>query len=268
MPIRLLLSDVDGTLVNPEKELTADAIEAVRALGAAGVAFAVTSSRPPRGLAMLIEPLSLITPISAFNGGLIVDRDLATLDEKTLTPEVVTPLTGLLHEHDLDVWLYRGADWLVTDPDGAHVAHESATVAFGPQVVPTFDGVTANVAKLVGVSDDHDAVARAATAAQEAFGGRVSATGSQPYYVDVTHPDANKGGVVRYLSRLTGIPAEEIATIGDGSNDVLMFKAAGTSIAMGNASDEVRASATHVTAANDAEGFATAVEQRVLPAAP
>jgi hydroxymethylpyrimidine pyrophosphatase-like HAD family hydrolase len=121
------------------------------------------------------------------------------------------------------------------------------------------------VAKVVGVSDDYDAVQRAVDAVRERFGDHVSAAKSQPYYGDITHPDANKGCVARYLSQTYGIPAAEIATIGDSANDVLMFAHSGLSIAMGNASAEVQRAARRVTTSNEDEGFANAVERFVLP---
>ena len=90
---------------------------------------------------------------------------------------------------------------------------------------------------------------------------------SQPYYLDVTNKDANKGAVVEYLSRHLGVPAQEIATIGDQPNDVLMFKRSGFSIAMGNASDEVKAQAAAVTDSYNNEGFAKAMESFILGSA-
>ena len=121
--------------------------------------------------------------------------------------------------------------------------------------------------KVVGISDDLDKVAACERKAQEALGGAASVARSQPYYLDVTHPQANKGEVVATLARLTGISPREIATIGDMPNDVLMFAAGGLSIAMGNASDAVKAQATAVTDSNEDEGFAKAVERFVLPRA-
>ncbi len=138
--IRLVLSDVDGTLLTPDKELTPAAVDAVRALHADGIMFTVTSSRPPQGLAMLFEPLAVDAP---------------------------------------------------------------------------------------------------------------------------THPAANKGTVVDYLSRRLGIAREAVATIGDGQNDTLMFARSGTSIATGNATDEVKAAATAVTCANRDDGFARAMHEIV-----
>jgi hypothetical protein len=262
--VRLLLADVDGTLVTQDKVLTERAVAAVHALGEAGVAFAVTSGRPPKGMAMLIEPLGLTTPVAAFNGGLIVEPDMTVLEQKVLPPEVVGPVLSLMGDRGLDAWLYRGADWYVTDQDGPHVDREAWTVKFDPTVVASYDDLHDSVAKLVGVSDDHQAVAEAAQAAQASFGHHVSAAASQPYYLDVTHPDANKGGVVAYLADRLGLEPSAIATIGDMPNDVLMFEPSGLSIAMGNASPEVQRAADKVTASNEEEGFAKAVEAFIL----
>ncbi len=148
---------------------------------------------------------------------------------------------------------------------GYRVAPESKTVRFEPKVMASLDGLTNDVAKLVGVRGDFDAVARATSAVHDRFGDHAAASRSQPYYLDVTHPDANKGAVARYLSVRFQIPPEEIATIGDAANDVLMFAHSGLSIAMGNASLEVQRAARRVTTANTDEGFANAVEKFVLP---
>lgn len=262
--IRLLLSDVDGTLVKMDKTLTERSIEAVRALHDAGIHFAVTSGRPPRGMSMLVEPLALKTPLAAFNGGLVVEPDMDVVEQHVVPDDLVAPTIELLESHQLSVWVYRCADWLVRDPDGPHVAREAHTVQFSPKVVESFDGATTGVAKIVGVSDNHDVIAAAGTAAHDKFGDHVSASRSQPYYLDVTHPQANKGSVVKFLSAKYGIPTEEIATIGDMPSDVLMFAHSGLSIAMGNADREVQRAARRVTTSNDEDGFANAVERFIL----
>jgi Cof subfamily protein (haloacid dehalogenase superfamily) len=263
--IKLVLADVDGTLVTNDKVLTDRAVEAVRKLGEAGILFAVTSGRPPKGMSMLIEPLNLSTPIAAFNGGLLVNRDMSVIEQRVLPEDLVKPVSELFTSFGLDTWVYQGADWYVPDPKGAHVARETATVKFDPKVMTGLDGLTENIAKLVGVSDDLDAVARASAAAHDKFGDHVTASRSQPYYLDVTHPDANKGAVAQYLSKRYSIPPAAIATIGDMPNDVLMFAHSGLSIAMGNASPEVQHAARRVTTANSDEGFANAMERFVLP---
>jgi Cof subfamily protein (haloacid dehalogenase superfamily) len=264
-PIRLLLADVDGTLVTPDKILTDQTIAAVGKLKQAGILFAVTSSRPPRGMSMLVEPLELSTPIAAFNGGLFADPDMSVIEQQVIPDDVTPEVIELLTAHGMSVWVYRGADWFVLDPQGPYVAREAWTVKFDPTPIDSFTPVSDGVAKIVGVSDDRDAVQRAAAAARERFADHVSASRSLPYYADVTHPHANKGEVVCYLSKTYQIRPEEIATIGDGPNDVLMFARSGLSIAMGNASHQVQQAALRVTTSNQDEGFANAVERFILP---
>jgi Cof subfamily protein (haloacid dehalogenase superfamily) len=265
--IRLLLADVDGTLVTQEKLLTERAVHAVQALTAAGVLFAVTSGRPPRGMSMLIEPLKISTPIAAFNGGIIVQPDMTVIEQRVLPEELVHPMVELMESFGLTAWIYRGAEWYVQDAAGPHVAQEAATVQFQPTLTTTYAGLTDEVAKIVGVCDDPETMGRAAQAARDTFGDHVTAALSQPYYLDVTHPDANKGSVVKFLSARFDIPTAQIATIGDMPNDVLMFAHSGLSIAMGNASTEVQRSARAVTTTNEDEGFARAVEKLILPVA-
>jgi Cof subfamily protein (haloacid dehalogenase superfamily) len=264
-PIRMVIADVDGTLVTQEKVLTERAANAVSHLRQAGIEFSITSGRPPRGMAMLIEPLNLSQPMAAFNGGVLIQPDLATVvDQKLLPPGVPENVIKAIEDHGLDVWLYTDTGWFVRDPGAPHVAREQWTVKFPPTVVKTFEGLLGRVAKIVGVGDDYDRVAKCEKDVQQAGGEHISAARSQPYYLDVTHPQANKGGVVLAMSKLLNIPAAEIATIGDMPNDVLMFEKSGVSIAMGNASREVQASATYVTSTNEDEGFAKAIEKFVL----
>ena len=262
--ISLVLADVDGTLVTEEKILTERARKAVGALHDAGIRFAITSGRPPLGMAMLFDALDIETPIAGFNGGLFVKRDLTILDQKTVPTDVAQQAIDLMRTHDLDAWVYSGNDWLISKEGAPHVAREAWTVKFQPKVVTDVREHLQNVAKIVGVSDDLEKVKSCEAEAQAQFGDRATATRSQPYYLDVTNKNANKGAVVDYLAQHIQLPAEEIATIGDQPNDVLMFKRSGFSIAMGNASDEVKAQAAAVTASYNDEGFAKAMEAFIL----
>jgi hypothetical protein len=264
--ISLVLADVDGSLVNEEKVLTTRAQSAVTQLRRAGIRFAITSGRPPLGMAMLFDPLALDTPIAGFNGGLFVTRDLTILEQKTVPVEVASQAIDLIREHGLDAWVYRGNDWLITKADAPHVAREAWTVKFEPKIVADVGEKLDQVAKIVGVSDDYDKVRRCEADAQAAFGQRATAARSQPYYLDITNKDANKGAVVECLSSHMEVPIQEIATIGDQPNDVLMFKRSGLSIAMGNASDDVKKQADVTTDSYNDEGFAKAMERFILGA--
>ncbi len=255
--ISLLLADVDGTLVTKDKVLTDRAQAAVRAMREHGIGFAVTSGRPPKGMSMLIEPLAIETPIAGFNGGLFTKPDLSIIESHTLEAGAARKAAGIIEQEGLDVWIYAGDDWLLRDKDAPHREREEHTVRFPPVVVTGFaDEIWNKVVKITGVSDDLDRVAAVEKKVQAALGKTASAARSQPYYLDVTNPDANKGAVVAYLARTMRIPAAQIATIGDMPNDVLMFKPSGFSIAMGNASKNVQDQADAVTDSYEDEGFA------------
>lgn len=268
-PIKLLIADVDGTLVTQKKEFTPRTLNAIQQLRASGIKFAITSGRPPRGMAMLMKSLNLDTPVAAFNGGMLMKSNLsAVLEQKTLPAPVACEVVDYLLSKGLDVWVYQGSDWFIRRIDAPHVATEASTVQFKPVVIKEPDkglhDVLHDAIKIVGVSDDYDLVARCESELRGRVGMYVTAARSQPYYLDVTHPDANKGMVVQYIAQKLGIPFEEVAVIGDGSNDVLMFAIAGMSIAMGNASPEVQRTARYVTTSNENEGFANAVENFLL----
>src|SRR4051795_1169996 len=133
--ISLVLADVDGTLVTEQKVLTPRAQAAVRGLRDVGIDFAITSGRPPLGMAMLFDALELETPIAGFNGGLFVKRDFSIVAEKTVPPDVARQAVELIREHGLDAWVYCGNDWLITKAGAPHVAREAWTVKFEPKVV-------------------------------------------------------------------------------------------------------------------------------------
>jgi Cof subfamily protein (haloacid dehalogenase superfamily) len=265
--ISFMLADVDGALVTNEKLVTPRARAAVADLRAAHLGFTITSGRPPRGMKMLIDDLKIDTVVGGFNGGVFVNPDLTVIHSRFISRAAAARALKVIDEHKLVGWLYTATDWYVPDPVGPHVAREAWTVKFEAKVSTDFTPLLDSVVKIVGVSDDLAAVAKCETALRAELRGQASAARSQPYYLDVTHPEANKGGVVEFLSRYLHIPAEGIATIGDMPNDVMMFEKSGLSIAMGNASPEVQAQANFVTLSNEEDGFANAMEKFVLPAA-
>ncbi len=265
VPIRLVISDIDGTLVNKAKELTPRAREAVLALQRRGIGFTVTSARPPVGLRHIIDLLGLKTPVAAVNGGALVNPDLSVIAEKLLPPSAARRAVTLLRGQGIDAWLFTDKAWYIRDPHGAHVDHEAMTIDQPPTIVAEFDeALYDRVLKVVGASHDHPHLADCEVLLQRELGPEALATRSQVYYLDVTNAAANKGTAVTGLSQALGIPVEAIMTIGDGTNDIPMLKAAGFSVAMGNGSDPVKAAAHAVTDDCETEGFAKAIERYVL----
>jgi Cof subfamily protein (haloacid dehalogenase superfamily) len=259
-----VISDVDGTLVTDDKELTARTQVAVAELRASGIIFSIISSRPPRGMRMLLEPLAITTPMGGFNGGVIATPDLTVVSEHLLSSQVARRAVDTLNARGVEVWVFSGQDWLSRDPDGPYVPLEQHTVGFQPTIVEDFGSALDAAAKIVGVSKDFDLLEQCERDVRVALTSSAFVVRSQRYYLDITHPLANKGVAITEISKLLGIPLAEIATIGDGSNDVAMFERSGLSIAMGNASPQVQRKADFVTDSNRHDGFAKAIERFIL----
>ena len=264
----LVISDVDGTLVTQGKVLTPRAIAAVGRLHDKGIGFSICSSRPPFGLRMMIEPLSLKLPLGGYNAGSIVEPDppaLTIVEQKLIPPDAAKEAVALFREHGIDCWIFAGNQWLITNPAGDHVDRERHTVQTPPTVVPAFDDSHyAAVGKIVGPSEDHDRIARVTELMQAALAGRARAARSQPYYCDVIPFGIDKGRLVELLGQRLGVPQSEILVLGDMENDLEMFAKAGFAVAMGNATDEVKRAAQATTLSNEEDGFAVAIERHVL----
>jgi hypothetical protein len=265
--ITLVISDVDGTLVTSQKRVTDRTRAAVAALHARGIRFTVVSSRPPFGLRMLVDTLGITIPVAAFNGGAIASPALQILNQRSIERDVAREIVAFLDAQRVGVWLFTGEEWLTRDLAGAHVSHETVTVQQRPHVVENFDAVIDKAGKIVGVSDDFARLEAVEGEAQARFATRAMAVRSQAYYLDFVAPGVDKGIAVRELAGTVGVPLTEIVTLGDMENDVPMFRQAGFSISMGNASDAVKGEARETTLSNDEDGFAAAVEKFILPRA-
>ncbi|HEY4406991.1 MAG TPA: Cof-type HAD-IIB family hydrolase [Xanthobacteraceae bacterium] len=262
--ISLVVSDVDGTLVTDDKILTERTQAAVAKLHAAEIAFAIISARPPRGLRLLIERLKITTPVTGFNGGLMTTPELLPLAQHLLSPAAARQTVEIIDAHGAQIWMFCGEDWLARDRAGPYLELEQHTIGYGPIIVEDFGRAFAAAAKIVAVSDDVDLLTRLEQHARAALADRATIARSQPYYLDFTHPLANKGVAIAELAKRLGIPENEIAVIGDGGNDIAMFERGGLSIAMGNAGPQVQGAADFVTDPNSQDGFAKAIERYVL----
>ncbi len=261
--IALVLSDIDGTLLDENKNLTPGAPAAVQRLYRAGIRFTLASARPPRMTRELVRVLQVREPIACFNGALIVGPDETILRQLRIAPSDAQAVADQIVQSGFDLWVWTHTDWYVSNPNGPHVAHHESQMGRKATPLPSYNMSQFHVLKLVGVSDNYEALAEAEKK-MAALHLSISATRSSPYYLDVTDANANKGQVALTLSEMLQIPTSQIATIGDMSTDVLMFRQTGVSIAMGNASDDVKAQAKFVTKSNEEDGFAFAMDHFVL----
>ena len=258
--VALVVSDVDGTLLTGDKTLTGGARAAVRRLHDAGIGFTIISSRPTIGMGFLIAPLAITLPVGAFNGSAIVDPQLNPIEQHLIPAAVAQRCLDVFNEYGIDIWLFTNDLWLTRNADGEYVPNEKLAIRADPEIVRDFTPYLTAACKIVGSSADPALLQRCDVAMQQALGARATAVRSQSFYLDVTPPGCDKGTFVQAIAKRMGISTDAVATIGDMQNDLAMFRKSGMSIAMGNATDDVKRHATHVTASNEDEGFAGAID--------
>lgn len=261
-PIALVVSDIDGTLITSNHEVTDATKQAAAKLYEKGVQLSLASSRPPRSIRPLAAALGLRSPFAAFNGALVVTADGSVMASSIIEPAVTTAIKAIADDLGIGVWLYDETEWYVAERN-AFVDREEHTSGFSPNMDDYEKRLVDKLNKLTVVGKP-ELVAIAEQRVFDQLADKVSASRSKPRFLDVTSYGIHKGTVIVRLAELLSVSTELVAVIGDGPNDVEMFRQAGTSIAMGQAVDEVRSVARYITTSNDDEGWARGIEQYVL----
>ena len=263
--IRLLVCDIDGTLVRHDKSLPDANVSAIRDLTARGVAVSLISARPAAGMLPIAEKLGLNGPFGAFNGGTIFTGDGKELSAAQVPPALAAQLLDLYAHAKVTRWLFATDRWLSSDLGNSHTPREVQSSGLQPEAMLNLAALLDDADKIVAVCDDRAKMDVLEQHARGLVGSGATLVRSQDYYLDCTALAANKGDGVTRLAELFGVPLAEVAVIGDQANDVAMFRRAGLAIAMGQASAAVQAEAHCVAASNEDEGVANAIRRFVVP---
>ena len=268
MTIRLLVSDVDGTLVRGDKSLAPATIDAAHRLIAAGGAMTLISARPPSGILPLAEKLGLVHKIGAFNGGTVLTMAGEIVVAHRLDAAASREAVARFTDAGVTTWAFADGKWFSSDDTNAHTDHERKASMVEPVLGTDFETLHGRIDKVVGVSDDVAEMTRITDTVRNALGDAAVVSNSQTYYCDVTHPLANKGDGIVTLADAIGVPLSETAAIGDMPNDLPMLERAALPIAMGQAPDAVKQAAKQVSTSNDEDGVAHAIDSFIIPALP
>lgn len=262
-PIRLLISDIDGTLVRHDKSLSDANVAAARRLAEAGVAMSLISARPMSGMQWIAKTLQIDGPIGAFNGGTLFDVDGITAPPQRIEPALAERLLALLDDAGVDIWLFADNQWYARDTDNPHVPREKLSSGRDPTLRHDLATLCERADKIVGVSDDATLLKAVEDKAIAAAAGIATIALSQSYFLDTTALRANKGDGVAAIAKAAGVPLDQVAVIGDMANDLPMFARAGLSIAMGQAPENVRGAADWLTGSNEDDGVAQAIDRLI-----
>lgn len=266
--VRLVLSDMDGTILDSDRTISPTTCAAVQKLAGRGIALALVSARLPAAVLPYVRQLGLKGPCAGFNGGVFFMPDGTILKSHHFSGDELVAIMEALSPFPVEIWCQTEQEWLLRDGQTPLALGEHELTGITPREVPSLPLQSGIVNRLMVCSEDTALIARLEQELAAPFAGRASMLRSAPHKLNITPARATKGEAVIELARLYGVTPQEVAAIGDAPNDIPMLKAAGMSIAMGQAQDFVKQQAAHVTGKPDEGGWAYAAETFIMPAAP
>lgn len=269
MKHKLLVLDVDGTLLNDNKEITPGTHAALLKVQQMGIRIVLASGRPTHGVLPIAQSLELDNYggyIMSYNGGQIFNvQNGQLLFEKRISPEMIPYLHRKAEKNHFPIFTYRQDTIITNCADNPHIEAEAELNNMEIIVVDNFPAaVEFSPCKCVLVSDDDEALKGLENHWKRRLNGALDVFPSEPYFLEVVPSGINKGDTLAFLLDKLGMKTEEVIAIGDGVCDIPMLQLAGVGIAMGNANDAVKSCTDYMTLSNEEDGVAAAIEKAIL----
>lgn len=269
MKYKLLVLDVDGTLLNNEREISKRTLAALLKVQQMGIRIVLASGRPTYGLMPLAKTLELGNYggfILSYNGCQIINaQNGEILFKRRINPEMLPYLEKKARKNGFAIFTYND-DTIITDnPENEHIRSEARLNNL--EIIKEVEFSTAidfAPCTCMLVSDDEEALIGLEQHWKRRLNGALDVFRSEPYFLEVLPCGIDKANSLGALLEQLDVKREEVIAIGDGVCDVTMLQLAGMGVAMGHAQDSVKACADHVTASNEEDGVALAVEQIIL----
>ena len=269
MNYKLIVLDVDGTLLNSSRELTKRTVQTLRKVQQMGIRLALASGRPTYGLLPLAKAIELGTYdgyIISYNGAQVMEaRTGQIIFERRIDPQMVPYLEKKAQKMGFTMAYYDGNEVVSTDITNPHIVDEAEMNGMTLRQDDTLSiGMDDWPAEVMLVSDDEQALSALAEHMERHLNGVMDTIHSNPYYLEVVGYQVGKSYAMSALVQKMGIQMAEVLAIGDGEADINMLQMAGTGVAMANATDAVRRCADFTTLSNDQDGVALAIEKAIV----
>ena len=269
MKYKLLVLDVDGTLLNDAKEISKRTLAALLKVQQMGVRIVLASGRPTYGLMPLAKSLELGNYggyILSYNGCQIINaQNGEILFERRINPEMLPYLEKKARKNNFALFTYHD-DTIITDtPENEHIQNEARLNNLKVIKEEEFSvAIDFAPCKCMLVSDDEEALVSLEGHWKRRLNGALDVFRSEPYFLEVVPCAIDKANTLGALLEELDVKREEVIAIGDGVCDVTMIQLAGLGVAMGHSQDSVKVCADHVTASNEEDGVALAVEKAII----
>lgn len=268
MAYKVLALDIDGTLTNSKKQITKRTKDAVARAALGGVKIVIASGRPVQGIRAFANELELDKNdgyILSFNGGRLIScRTGEVIHDVKLPLEYLPEIYALSRKYNVNLMSYEGDDLITENPDDKFLAIEARINGLGIKKVDNLvEHINFPINKCLMLGNG-DYLAGVEKKVHAALSDRMDVYRSEPYFLEILPKGVDKAKSLESFLKIIGCSRKELMACGDGFNDLTMIKYAGLGIAMANAREEVKACADYITAGNDEDGVALAIENFIL----
>ena len=265
MSIKLFLTDLDGTLLPTGQKVSQKNIQAVQDMVKAGIIFTIATGRMYCASIEIAKSLGVDVPIITYNGALIKSVSGEIFYTNYLEPKIISDITNFFQQNDWYLQNYSNDNLFYPKYNDYSKFYENSIGVYGKAIGwNEMNLSTENVPKLLSITDNVDETERRIKIINEKFGDKVNAIRSIPIFVEIIPKNISKATAAKFLAKKFNINDDEVMAIGDSNNDLPMLKSFNHSVAMGNASDEIKSVCEFVTDTCDNDGFAKAVYKYVL----
>lgn len=266
MTYKMIVTDIDDTLLNSQRQLTEKTKQALHEASAKGIKIVLASGRPESGMKKLAQQLNLAENngyLLAYNGGLVVDcSNNKVIYSQYLSPERLAKLHDIALANGADILSYKD-DKIITNRANEYADIESELIDAPVEVADFKATMTVPAVKVLMLAEPTKAAILEKELAQQ-FKQQYTILRSKPFFIEVTDLNITKGQTLATLAQQWGIERHEIIAFGDGNNDISMIEFAGLGVAMSNATEELKAVSDVVTLSNDEDGLAHALNKFVF----
>ncbi|MDR2533355.1 MAG: Cof-type HAD-IIB family hydrolase [Tannerellaceae bacterium] len=269
MKQKLLVLDVDDTLLNDKQEITSPTLAALFMIQQMGIRVALASGRATHGLRPLAAAIELDRYggfVMSYNGGQIINMQTGELlFERRIDPQSIPYIESVARKNGFTIFTYRDDTLIASDASNEHVRREAARNDM--RIIEAADFAAFldfAPCKCMMTSDNHEALATLERRLKLRLDGSLDVFCSEPYFLEIVPPQVNKADTLGALMSKLNVEPEEVIAIGNGVCDIGMIQMAGLGIAMDNADERVKRCADFTTASNNDDGVARAIEEHII----
>ncbi len=261
---KLICTDIDGTLLDPNHQISARTREALRHARRRGIIVALVSGRIAGSLTLIQQELGITGPLGCFNGSLVLDEEGKELEAHPISKEQCTNILSYLAQTELEYFVFTNESWYMNEKNAWYDVEVTASHTQGR--IATLNSLCDSLSegerpfKVLAMHNDSQYMREQEKQLQKRIGSSLNIFSSSPRYIEILARGVDKGHAVRSLCEFYGVNPGSVMAVGDYCNDIGMFRAVGYAVAMGNAPQAVQAHAHACTASNSEDGLALAIE--------